>query len=213
MREDLQRWLDGEVADDAIPEELRPEAERLRTLFATPREVGPAPDWIESRVMRGLPERRASAFRRALQWVVRPRDIRVRPVTVASFAAAALAALLLWPAADAPVAPVAESPVRTAAARGEDGRVYVQFVYVAPEAGSVTVAGDFNEWSEGGFELRDPDGDGVWTGRLPLNPGLHKYMFVVDGQWVTDPLAERYVDDGFGNRNALIDVNRPGSAI
>jgi hypothetical protein len=35
-------------------------------------------------------------------------------------------------------------------------------------------------------------------------------MFVVDGEvWVTDPRAERYVDDGFGMRNALIAVQPP----
>lgn len=217
MREDLQRWLDGEIADDAIPDELRPEAERLMALFGTARDVGPAPEWLESRVMRGLPEDRAEglagAFRRALQWVVQPREIRVRPVTLGAFAAAVLAVLVLWPAEAPPLGSDAESPARTAAARADDGRVYVQFVYVAPDAGAVTVAGDFNEWSEADFELRDPDGDGVWTGHLPLTPGLHKYMFVVDGEWVTDPLAERHVDDGFGNRNALIDVNQPGSAI
>lgn len=214
MRKELQRWLDGEIADAAIPDELRPEAERLRSLFDTPREVGPAPEWIEGRVMRDLPERRAGAFHRALQWILQPREVRVRPVTLGALAAAALAVLLLWPADVAPpVAPVQDSPVRTAATRGEDGQVYVQFVYVAPDAGAVTVAGDFNEWSEADFQLRDPDGDGVWTGRLPLQPGLHKYMFVVDGVWVTDPLADRHIDDGFGNRNALIDVNQPGSAI
>lgn len=214
MRHELQRWLDGEIADETIPNELRPEAKRLRELFETPRPIGPAPDWIEARVMGGLPERRAGALRRMLQWVVQPRSIEVRPVTLGAFAAAALAALVLWPTDIAPPAPApAESAVRTAATRGEDGRVYVQFVYVAPEAGAVTVAGDFNEWADEGFELRDPDGDGVWTGRLPLTPGLHKYMFVVDGEWVTDPLADRHVDDGFGNRNALIDVNQPGSAI
>jgi hypothetical protein len=35
-------------------------------------------------------------------------------------------------------------------------------------------------------------------------------MFLVDGQrWETDPRAERYVDDGFGMRNALINVAVP----
>lgn len=214
MRDELHRWLDGEIADDAIPDELRPEAGHLRELFDTPREIGPAPAWIEARVMGGLPERRMGAFRRLLDWIVQPRSVQVRPVTLGAFAAAALAALVLWPTEVAPPLGVgSQSPVRTAAARGEDGRVYVQFVYVAPEADAVTVAGDFNEWAPSGFELRDPDGDGVWTGRLPLKPGLHKYMFVVDGEWVTDPLADRHVDDGFGNRNALIDVNQPGSAI
>ncbi len=214
MRHELQRWLDGEIAFEAIPEEQRPEAERLRALLDTPRAVGPAPAWIESRVMRELPRHRPGVLARVLAAIFQPRTVRVRPVTVGAFAAAILTALLLWPGAD--VAPPPSSPIeaaaRTAGSRAEDGRVYVQFVYVAPEAGTVTVAGDFNGWSEADFELRDPDGDGVWTGYLPLAPGLHKYMFVVDGEWRTDPLADRHVDDGFGNRNAMIDVAVTGSS-
>jgi hypothetical protein len=32
-------------------------------------------------------------------------------------------------------------------------------------------------------------------------------MFVVDGKaWVTDPKAETYRDDGFGNKNAVMRV-------
>jgi hypothetical protein len=214
MREDLHRWLDGELSDDALTSEQRDEAERLRALFDTPRAVGPAPEWIEQRVMRDLPHHVPSPWRRALAWITRPREIHVRPVTVGALAVAALAAVLAWPSAPEP-GPAAEpgDSAVLAGERADDGRVYVQFVYVAPDAGTVTVAGDFNEWASAGYSLRDPDGDGVWTGQLPLEPGLHKYMFVVDGQWVTDPRAERYVDDGFGNRNALISVSYPGSAI
>lgn len=214
MNNDLQRWLDGEIDFESIPEELRPEAERIRAVLDTPRSLGPAPDWIESRVMRELPDRRPGPLARILDAVLSPRVVRVRPVTLGALVAAVLAVLLLWPTGDrAPLpSPTPESAVRTAGTRTDDGRVYVQFVYVAPGAGAVTVAGDFNGWSDGEFALRDPDGDGVWTGRLPLSPGLHKYMFVVDGEWRTDPLAERHVDDGFGNTNAMIDVSVNGSA-
>jgi hypothetical protein len=56
------------------------------------------------------------------------------------------------------------------------------------------------------------DGDGVWTGAVPLPPGLHKYMFLIDGkEWVTDPHAERYYDDGYGMRNAVITVVPPAA--
>jgi len=35
-------------------------------------------------------------------------------------------------------------------------------------------------------------------------------MFLVDGErWETDPRAERYIDDGFGMRNALVNVIAP----
>jgi hypothetical protein len=217
MNDDLHRWLDHELGEEDLPAELRDRARRWeRLLGADDDAIGPAPSWLEDAVMRGIPARRPGRFAAILDWVTRPRTVRIRPATLGALAVAALAALLLWPG-DTDVQPpttgeAAPSPASLASV-GDDGRVYVQFLYVAPDAGSVSVAGDFNEWSEDTFHLRDPDGDGVWTGRLPVSVGLHKYMFVVDGEWVTDPQAERYVDDGFGNRNALLSVTAGGGAI
>jgi hypothetical protein len=52
----------------------------------------------------------------------------------------------------------------------------------------------------------------VWTGRVPVRPGLHAYMFLVDDTtWMTDPRAERYAEDGFGNRNAILAVATPST--
>jgi 1,4-alpha-glucan branching enzyme len=73
----------------------------------------------------------------------------------------------------------------------------------------VAVAGDFDGW-EGSHDLADPDEDGIWTGRVPLRPGVHAYMFLIDGStWMTDPQAQRYAEDGFGNRNAVLAVTAP----
>jgi 1,4-alpha-glucan branching enzyme len=103
-----------------------------------------------------------------------------------------------------------EAPTNAVVPVSSGTQVYVQFVLSAPQAQSVAVSGDFNNWQQDGIALRDQDGDGVWTGLVALRPGLHKYMFLIDGeQWVTDPRAERYVDDGFGGRNALITVAPP----
>ena len=212
MNEELHRWLDGELDDDELSADLREEAEGWRELLAARTDPGPAPPWLEQRVMADLPAHRPGWVRRLVDWINRPRTLEFRPVTVAAGAAALLAVMLLFP--DGP-SPGPQTPVNgvRAGARTADGTTYVQFLYVAPDAETVTVAGDFNDWSEGSFPLRDPDGDGIWTGEAPLSPGLHKYMFVVDGEWVADPLADRYVDDGFGNRNALIEVPTSGGAI
>jgi len=89
--------------------------------------------------------------------------------------------------------------------------VYVQFELKAPGARSVAVGGDFDDWS-GASPLEDPDGDGIWTGRVAVRPGVYTYMFLVDGSdWVTDPEANRYTDDGFGNRNAVLAVAAPAT--
>lgn len=84
-------------------------------------------------------------------------------------------------------------------------RVHVRFVLYAPEAQSVAVAGDFNQWNPQTILLEDERGDGLWTVTVPLSRGRHQYMFVVDGtKWVSDPMAEAYQEDGFGRKNALL---------
>ena len=75
-----------------------------------------------------------------------------------------------------------------------------------PGAQTVEVAGDFNEWDPARTPLAQITG-GAWTVTLPLKPGRYEYQFVVDGQqWFADPLAVEHSDDGFGSRNAVIDV-------
>jgi hypothetical protein len=75
------------------------------------------------------------------------------------------------------------------------------------KAHTVAIAGDFNGWI-----LEDPEGDGIWTGTLKLEPGRYEYMFVLDGEkWLPDPNALRYVKDGFGNKNAILEINNCNS--
>jgi len=77
---------------------------------------------------------------------------------------------------------------------------------------TVAIAGDFNGWSPQANLLEDPDGDGIWTGTLKLEPGRYEYMFVLDGEkWFPDPNALRYVKDGFGNKNAILEINNCNS--
>ena len=91
--------------------------------------------------------------------------------------------------------------------RSVAGRVYVQFVVEAGAAESVHLAGDFSDW-EPTISLDDSDGDGIWSGRVPLEPGVHEYMFVIDGsEWVPDPNAAASRDDGFGRQNSLLAVS------
>jgi len=77
---------------------------------------------------------------------------------------------------------------------------------------TVAIAGDFNGWNPQANPLGDPDGDGIWTGTLKLEPGRYEYMFVLDGEkWFPDPNALRYVKDGFGNKNAILEINNCNS--
>jgi 1,4-alpha-glucan branching enzyme len=83
----------------------------------------------------------------------------------------------------------------------------MRFAVRAPQAQSIALAGDFNGWRHDQLHMRPSEADGVWTVIVPLRPGRYQYMFVVDGnKWLTDPLADGHYDDGFGNRNAVVEV-------
>ncbi|MBA7581316.1 hypothetical protein ES708_23218 [subsurface metagenome] len=90
-------------------------------------------------------------------------------------------------------------------------QVEVTFTISGIKANQIAVAGDFNGWNTSANQLEDPDGDGIWTGKMKLEPGRYEYMLVVDdGKWVTDPNAKVYADDGFGSKNAVLFINNNG---
>jgi hypothetical protein len=103
--------------------------------------------------------------------------------------------------------PAAGNQAQTASfAPGQESKVYVRLVLLQPDARSVSVAGDFNDWNPGLTKLERSEG-GMWTATIALKPGRYQYMFVIDGkQWVADPLAEEGTGDGFGSQNAVLDV-------
>jgi 1,4-alpha-glucan branching enzyme len=82
----------------------------------------------------------------------------------------------------------------------------VRFVLNRPEARRVAVAGSFNQWSTSSHALARDARTGLWTTLVALPPGEHTFMFVVDGAWIRPPVAENYVDDGFGARNGVVVV-------
>lgn len=85
----------------------------------------------------------------------------------------------------------------------EAGRIELRLY--APEAASVAVAGAFNDWSPTAHPLRR-EGEGWWTVTLRVAPGRYEYAYFVDGAWITPPDADLTVDDGFGGRNAILEV-------
>ena len=203
MNESLNRYLDGEIGVHELTPEAQAEARAWEGLFADAHRAGAseAPVGLESRIMGAVRETGKTPVTRLVGWWMKPHPLRVRPL-IGLAAAASIAALLFVPHDG----PGVEEPLGATTAMVGDKAVYVQFALEAPDAQSVAVAGDFNDWRPE-IELADPDGDGVWSGRLLLSPGVHKYMFVIDGtDWVTDPLAEQYVEDGFGNRNSVLAI-------
>ena len=191
----LQAYLDGDLPLEGLPAELRARAAEWDGLLDDIRTASPAgaPLGLDACVMASIEANRAAARPGWLLWLLRPRMIPVPPAAVLAAAAAIVLVVSLvgLPRGGA----IAESVV------------YVQFVVDAPAAETVHLVGDFTEWQPT-VELDDADGDGVWSGRVPLRPGVHEYMFVIDGaDWVTDPNATSYQDDGFGQQNAIVAVS------
>ncbi|NOZ60064.1 MAG: hypothetical protein GXO74_00130 [Calditrichaeota bacterium] len=70
---------------------------------------------------------------------------------------------------------------------------------------SVSVAGEFNNWSANATPLHDYNHDGVWTAWVNLDPGEYEYKFVVNGKhWIPDPTNDRKVPDGWNGYNSVI---------
>jgi hypothetical protein len=83
----------------------------------------------------------------------------------------------------------------------------VQFVIVVSGATSVSLVGDFNDWSRTATPMRPAAGDGVWAATVPLEAGRYRYAFLIDGtRWLTDPSAPRSLDDDFGPANSVVTV-------
>ena len=104
--------------------------------------------------------------------------------------------------------------VASADQAGKPGTVPVTFTYVpAPgeQVTSVSLRGSFNNWGEWPMK-RQPDGS--WSITVQLAPGTYQYKYFINGQWPhdmatghngkpIDPQADKYVDDGYGGRNAV----------
>lgn len=79
----------------------------------------------------------------------------------------------------------------------------------APEARSVYVTGSFNDWSLD-EKCRMRFENGQWVVDVGLEPGVHKYQFIVDGRWREDPANPRQERNSFGDINSLIEVKHNG---
>lgn len=190
----IHQALDGEVPRDTLAPALRRDADALDAAVAL-LATAPAASSVEQRVMATIQRPAPSAGRRLLRWAVRPHSVvlRMRPVW-----SLALAASLLLLA----VLPSHEGGPQV----GEEEGI-AQFVGRFPGARSVNVVGSFNDWGPVSIPLEDRDHDGVWQAVVVLPTGTHEYMFVIDGErWVVDPLAGRFVEDGFGRENSVLIV-------
>jgi len=80
--------------------------------------------------------------------------------------------------------------------------VDVRFQLDAPDAKSVFVAGEFNQWNATANPLTK-DESGKWNTALKLKPGRYAYKFIVDDQWRPDPGNPESAPDGLGGQNSV----------
>jgi len=171
------------------------------------RDVTPPPSLVPA-VMRGIAEPRPLSL---WGWLRRPHTVRIRLSPLGGLAVAAAATLVVVALEARPNIPTNRLAVHTPAAaagdkaNGEEELVLVRFVLVAEGARKVAVAGDFNGWKAEATVLENADGRGTFVATVPLPAGsAYEYMFLVDGEWLTDPTAPETRPDGFGRRNAIL---------
>jgi hypothetical protein len=69
----------------------------------------------------------------------------------------------------------------------------------------VSVCGDFNGWAPDATPM-NRNGNGHFETTVALAPGRYEYKFVVDGEWLPDPLAHENVWNQHGTLNSVIEV-------
>lgn len=208
----LSAYLDGEMDEEREREFERlldsdpTMKRRLDTLLEMSgwldRTRKPAPEGFAERVERAISahgpsidaeSRGFSGFR---QWTQRFRWAWA-PALVG--AAVILFFLIRSDSTHIPIDPAGPTEVATA----ETDAPFHEFRFEAANAEEVCLVGNFNRWTvcETPLERVEPN---LWRVKVVLSEGRHEYMFVVDGQWRTDPAASFHVDDGFGNQNAVV---------
>lgn len=211
MTERVDLAADGEWPPDELTDAERSELRAAMQYADALRESLSAgmPADLDQRVMRRvrqlglepLPAAAAAAprpLRRVASALWDRHEVRfaLRP----AYALAAVLLLALVPVMDRVLAPQPAPPF--AAGDADLTRVFVQFSLRAEGATHVALAGSFTNWEPS--HALHPAADGVWTLMLPLEPGVHDYSFIVDGErWVADPYAP-HVADGFGGVNSRI---------
>ena len=175
-----------------MPESMDELVSRVAVELKRPVELDPG---LDARVMA---EVRMHSRRQTRPWLLRPRTFSLTPLgglAMAATLAAVVAGTTLT------IARTSSSPEATAAAG------VVRFELHAPEAHSVVVVGDFNDWDPAATPLEPAGSSGAWAVTLPLGPGRYRYGFVIDGtEWLADPGAPRAPDDDFGTPSSILTV-------
>ena len=81
-----------------------------------------------------------------------------------------------------------------------------RFTYNGPDAISVKIGGDFNNWNPTDEFLMERDESGMWTKNISLKPGTYQYRFIVDDEWIEDHNNSNYVNNAYGGKNSVFKI-------
>ncbi|HXI59907.1 MAG TPA: glycogen-binding domain-containing protein [Polyangia bacterium] len=191
-------WRRSQQGDSEVVDGLVEELGSLRDVHTPPALV--------ARVMGDLTDRPAPSL---LAWFQRPLRIvlRISPLGILGGTfSLALAGAMVVSTGRYPIPMTingAEVPVGATSAT-TPAKVLVRFSYKPAGARRVAVAGSFNNWDPADIFLTSVNGGDLFTGTVALPAGEQEYMFVVDGNFVTDPNADEYRLDEFGGQNAVL---------
>jgi 1,4-alpha-glucan branching enzyme len=76
------------------------------------------------------------------------------------------------------------------------------FSFRAPDALSVMLVGDFTHWQKEPISMKKGAG-GIWKATVALDPGVHHYRFLVNGEWRDDPECTLRVPNPYGTENSV----------
>jgi len=187
---------------ERMPDAPDPVIERVAAELL--RHAAPGADF-DARVMAGVRRSPPSAVVSAWSWLREPRTVAVSPLSGLAMAASLVLVMGagFWVAGFRGLQGIA---VATPETRNPAPRT-LSFVFLAPNASTVSIVGDFNEWDPARTPLTRAASGGLWTVEMPLAPGRYTYSFVVDGRrFVADPAAPRAVGDDFGTPTSVVTV-------
>jgi 1,4-alpha-glucan branching enzyme len=81
----------------------------------------------------------------------------------------------------------------------------VMFVAFYPQAATVQVAGDFNNWQPEKTQMQNM-GEGNWQVKIPLAKGTYHYRLVIDGHWQQDPYNKMTELNPYNELNSVVKV-------
>ena len=166
------------------------------------------PETLLENVMARIQSKKLGFFRRWWRGFRTPlTSVAITPLRLASLGVSmALLIIIMWTVV---LQIPQEQKINMAMEGKEKTNVPVVFALDMPGVSSVDVIGTFNGWTPRDYHMQwDPE-KRLWALTVHLQNGTHEYAFLVNGKTILpDPNALVYREDGFGQKNSILIINR-----